>query len=267
MIDAAIVIGFLTACLTLGARVRREEDLEGWILAGRTLTLPVFVATLVPTFYGGVLGIGEFTWSAGLSNWTVMALPYYVFAGLYAVLLAGRVRVTPGLTIPDHLAAAYGMPMAVLGAALVFILASPADELLMAGSLLGHMTALHGVARPLAAALALALIWRGGLRSDAAANRLQFVVMFAGFSLIIPFAWLAVGSPVAMAHKLPYGHMSLTGGLGWPKLIGWWLIAVWTLVDPSFHQRCAAAQTPAVARKGILISIGFWMLSTSCVCG
>jgi hypothetical protein len=84
---------------------RREEDLAGWILAGRALTLPVFVATLVPTFYGGVLGIGEFTWSAGLSNWAVMALPYYAFAGLYAVFLAGRVRVTPGLTIPDHLEA------------------------------------------------------------------------------------------------------------------------------------------------------------------
>ena len=135
MIDAAIVIGFLAACLALGARVRREEDLEGWILAGRALTLPVFVATLVPTFYGGVLGIGEFTWSSGLSNWTVMALPYYVFAVLYAMLLAGRVRMTAGLTIPDHLESAYGRPMALLGALLVFLLASPADELLMAGGL------------------------------------------------------------------------------------------------------------------------------------
>ena len=259
MIDASIVAGFLLACLYLGARARRSEDLEGWILAGRTLTLPVFVATLVPTFYGGVLGIGEFTWSAGLSNWTVMALPYYVFAGLYAVFLAGRVRTTAGMTIPDHLESAYGRPTALMGALLVFILASPADELLMAGSLLGHMTGLPVAAASAAAAVvALALIWRGGLRSDAAANRLQFVVMFAGFALVIPFAWHAVGSPLAMAAKLPAGHMSLTGGLGLPKLIGWWLIAVWTIVDPSFHQRCAAAESPAVARKGILISIACW---------
>ncbi len=259
MIDAVIVAGFLAACLALGARARREEDLEGWILAGRALTLPVFVATLVPTFYGGVLGIGEFTWSAGLSNWTIMALPYYLFAGLYAVFLAGRVRVTPGLTIPDHLEASYGKPTALMGACLVFVLASPADELLMAGSLLGHLTGLStGAASAIAGALALALIWRGGLRSDAAANRLQFVVMFAGFALIIPFAWHAVGSPAAMAARLPPGHLSWTGGLGPAKLIGWWLIAVWTIVDPSFHQRCAAAQSPAIARKGILISIGFW---------
>lgn len=261
MIDAAIVLAFLGACLALGARARREEGGEGWILAGRTLTLPVFVATLVPTFYGGVLGIGEFTWSAGLSNWTVMALPYYVFAGLYAVLLAGKVRVTPGLTIPDHLESAYGRRMALLGAALVFLLASPADELLMAGTLLGHMTGLPtAAASALAGAFALALIWRGGLRSDAAANRLQFVVMFLGFALVIPFAWHAVGSPLAMAKKLPAGHLSWTGGLSWPQLLGWWLIAVWTIVDPSFHQRCAAAESPAVARKGILISIAFWAL-------
>lgn len=259
MLDALIVAGFLGSCLALGARAKREEDAEGWILAGRTLTLPVFVSSLVPTFYGGVLGIGEFTWSAGLSNWTIMALPYYVFAALYAVFLAGRVRVTPGLTISDHLASAYGRPMALVGALLVFILASPSDELLMAGSLLGHLTGLStALASALAAALAIALIWRGGLRSDAAANRLQFVVMFAGFALVIPFAWHAVGSPVAMAAKLPAGHLSWTGGLGPAKLVGWWLIAVWTLVDPSFHQRCAAAESPAVARCGILISIGFW---------
>ncbi|MBI5247255.1 MAG: hypothetical protein HY923_08740 [Elusimicrobia bacterium] len=261
MIDALLVAGFLAACLALGARARREEDAEGWILAGRALTLPVFVATLVPTFYGGVLGIGEFTWSAGLSNWTVMALPYYVFAGLYAFFLAGKVRVTPGLTIPDHLEVTYGKQMAMLGAILVFILASPADELLMAGSLLGHLTGIPvALASALAGVFALAVIWRGGLRSDASANRLQFVVMFAGFALIIPFAWHAVGSPVAIAARLPAGHMSWTGGLSPAKLIGWWLIAVWTIVDPSFHQRCAAAETPDVARRGILISIGFWAL-------
>ncbi|PIR19681.1 MAG: sodium:phosphate symporter, partial [Elusimicrobia bacterium CG11_big_fil_rev_8_21_14_0_20_64_6] len=82
--------------------------------------------------------------------------------------------------------------------------------------------------------------------------------MFAGFALIIPFAWHAVGSPAAMIGKLPPGHMSWTGGLSPAQLIGWWLIAVWTIVDPSFHQRCGAAATPGIARRGILISIGFW---------
>ena len=37
-------------------------------------------------------------------------------------------------------------------------------------------------------------------------------------------------------------------------------IAFQTFVDPSFYQRCLAADTPHTAKKGILISIGFWLL-------
>lgn len=263
MIDALLVGLFLAAAVALGARARRgrENSLEDYVLASRALTLPQFVATLVPTFYGGVLGIGEFTWTSGLSNWTVMALPYYVFAALYALFLAERVRVTPGLTIPDHLESAYGRGSALIGAFLVFVLASPADELLMAGTLLSHLSGLSvALAMVLAGTAAIALIWRGGLNADVAANRLQIVVMFAGFALVLPFALKAVGGPAALAARLPAGHLSWTGGLGTWKILGWWLIAVWTIVDPSFHQRCAAAESPATARRGILVSIAFWMV-------
>ena len=259
MIDALIVALWLAAGFALALRARRQEGLTDYVLASRALTLPAFVATLVPTFYGGVLGIGEFTWLGGLSNWTVMAAPYYVFAGLYAFFLAGRVRAEPGLTIPDHLEPAYGKTMALLGALLVFILACPADEMLMAGTLLSHLTGIAPLAAALiAASIATALVWRGGLPSDVAANRLQLVGMYAGFALILPFCFWKLGGPAAMAAQLPIGHLSWTGGLGPWKLIGWWLVAVWTIVDPAFHQRCAAAESPAVARRGIFISIGFW---------
>jgi len=262
MIDALLVGLFLAAAVALGARARRGRGgMEDYVLASRALTLPQFVATLVPTFYGGVLGIGEFTWTSGLSNWTVMALPYYVFAAAYALFLAERVRLAPGLTIPDHLESAYGRSSALTGAFLVFILASPADELLMAGTLLSHLSGMSiALAMAVAGAAALALLWRGGLNADVAANRLQIVVMFAGFAMVLPFAIHAVGGPAALAARLPAGHLSWTGGLGPWRILGWWLIAVWTIVDPSFHQRCAAAESPATARRGILVSICFWMV-------
>jgi SSS family solute:Na+ symporter len=260
VIDIAVVAVFLAASLALGARARRDGGgLDDYVLASRALTLPQFVATLVPTFYGGVLGIGEFTWTSGLSNWTTQALPYYAFAALYAVWLAERVRLEPGRTIPDHLDAAYGTRAAVVGAALVFLLACPADEVLMAGALASNLCGV-GLWTAAAAAVvaAIALVWRGGLRADVAANRLQIVVMFAGFALVLPFALRAVGGPAALAARLPPGHLTWLGGIGVWKAAGWWLIAVWTIVDPSFHQRCAAAASPAVARRGILVSIGFW---------
>jgi SSS family solute:Na+ symporter len=260
VIALLLVALFLAAAASLGARARRgKEDLADYVLASRALTLPQFVATLVPTFYGGVLGVGEFTWTSGLSNWTVMALPYYVFAAIYALWLAERVRVTPGLTIADHLDGAYGRGAALLGAGLVFLLASPADEMLMAGALLARLSGLGlAAATALAGAAALAAVWRGGLRGDVASNRLQIVVMFAGFALVLPYAFRAVGGPAALAARLPPGHLSWTGGMSAWKILGWWLIAVWTIVDPAFHQRCAAAESPAAARRGILVSIAFW---------
>lgn len=263
MIDLAIVGIFLAGVAGLGflGSRRRRAGLADYVLAGRTLTLPSFVATLVPTFYGGVLGIGEFTWRSGVSNWFVMALPYYVFAAVYAVFLAGRVRLEPGLTIPDHLENAYGKPAAVFAAFLVFLIACPADELLMTGTVLSHLSGLPlAGSMALAAALGVGLLLRGGLRSDVWANRLQFCVMFGGFAVILPYAVSRLGGPLQLARALPPGHLAPAGGMSAWVIASWWLIALWTLVDPAFHQRCAAARDAATARRGILVSIGFWAL-------
>lgn len=261
MLDGAIVAAYLLAVVAagiFGAR-RRRAGVADYVLAGRALTLPLFVATLVPSFYGGVLGIGEFTWENGLSNWLVMALPYYVFAGVYAVFFAGRVRLEPGLTMADHIERAYDGRLAVLAALLVFLLSSPADELLMIGTLLSYFSGVSLAAATAAGAvLALGLIMAGGLRSDVAANVLQFVFMFAGFACVIPLAHARVGGLSALAARLPAGHLSWTGGLSPLRVLAWWLIAVWTIVDPVFHQRCAAAESPRAARDGILLSILCW---------
>jgi len=49
----------------------------------------------------------------------------------------------------------------------------------------------------------------------------------------------------------------------------WFFIAAWTFIDPGFFQRCAAADSPKTAKKGILIAIGFWAIfdSLTILCG
>lgn len=257
----AVVALFLAAVVVLGLLgARTRAGLTDYVLAGRALTLPSFVATLVPTFYGSALGIGESTWRYGLVNWTILALPYYVFAAVYAFFLAGRVRLQPGMTIADHLENAYGRKTAIAGALLVFLLALPADDVLMAGVLLSHLAGLTLAAgTALAALLALVVLWKGGLPSDVSANRLQIALMFGGFACVIPAALRAL--PLShLRAALPPDHASWTGSLSPARVLVWWLIAVWTIVDPSFHQRCAAAQSPETARRGILISIALWAL-------
>lgn len=261
MIDFAIVAVYLALILAVGlaAARRRRGGLEEYVLAGRSLTLPMFVATLVTSFYGGVFGVGEFSWRYGLSNWVVMGAPYYLFGAVYAFFFAGKIRVRPGMTIPDHLEEAYGPALAVFGAFLIFLLTSPADELLMLGTMLSWASGLERApCLLLAAFLAVAYIYRGGLRSDVWTNLLEIGFMFGGFFLILPFAWAKLGGLDYLQRNLPPAHLTLSGGKSAGYLLAWYLIAFWTLIDPTFHQRACAAQDPKTARNGILLSIGFW---------
>ena len=43
-------------------------------------------------------------------------------------------------------------------------------------------------------------------------------------------------------------------------ILVWFFIALWTLVDPAFHQRATSAASPEIGKKGILASILFWFL-------
>lgn len=259
--DASLLAAFLAAVVFLGLRAARQRSAgsEDYILAGRSLTLPTFIATLVTSFYGGTLGIGESAWRYGLSNWLMQGAPYYLFALLYAVFLVGRVRARPGLTIPDHIELAYGRPTAVLGAALVFLLASPADEMLMLGTLLHWIIPLPLSACILGVAgLTVLFLFRGGMRAQAWTGLLEFAVMFGGFSLILPAAWLAVGGLSMLRTAVPATHLSLTGGHSPLYLLSWFFIALWTFVDPAFHQRVCAAKDARTARRGIAVSVLFW---------
>jgi SSS family solute:Na+ symporter len=215
----------------------------------------------VPSFYGGTLGVGEYAYRYGISNWVTQGLPYYFFSLLYAWLAAGRIRSRPGMTISDHIGEAYGKWPAVLAALLVFVLASPADEALMLGTLAQWATGL-----PLWACLAavlsacLGLLFAGGLRSDVRSNQIEFLMMFGGFSLVLPFAYLARGGFASLASSLPPGHLDWTGGQPPLRLLTWFFIALWTFVDPVFHQRVCAAKDERTARLGILACVGFWFL-------
>ncbi len=137
LIDSFLIILYFLAVLYIGFRAvrRSRNESEDFLLAGRTLTLPMFVATLVSTWYGGILGVGEFSYRFGISNWVVFGVPYYFFALIFALFLAKRIRATNHITIPDKLEASYDRRTALLGGMLTFVLITPAAYVLMVGIL------------------------------------------------------------------------------------------------------------------------------------
>ncbi|MBI3111131.1 MAG: sodium:solute symporter family protein [Ignavibacteriales bacterium] len=261
LVDSLLIGLYCVAVVSVGFRAahRRKTGTDDFLLAGRTLTLPMFVATLVSTWYGGILGVGEFSYNFGLSNWVVFGLPYYFFALLFALVLAKRIRATNLYTIPDKLEASYDRKTALLGGVLTFILVTPAAYVLMLGILVQLMVGLDlATSILLSTSLTVCYLYAGGFRSDVWANAFEFVMMFLGFAMILPFAYAQFGGFDFIASHVPPLHLTWHGGNTWQYMTVWFFIALWTLVDPAFHQRCYAAKDGATAQRGILVSILFW---------
>ena len=263
-LDWAILALYFLFLFAVGFWKRRQTT-EEYVIAGRSLSLPVFVATLVATWYGGILGQGEYVYDSGLLAWTTNGLPYYVFAGLFAVFLARRVRLGAVniYTIPDKLAEAYDKKTALLGAFFAFVYAAPATYVLMAGTLL-HILFGWPLLYAMIAGIVFSVIYvfRGGFLADVRVNVLQFGLMFTGFGAA---AWLCLTklhgfSFLQTPGRLPPGHLKLLGDYDFAYAVVWFFIALVTLTDPGFHQRCYAAKTPRVAALGIGLAVLCWMV-------
>ncbi len=263
-IDWALIAGFfiLQAYLGFGrAKGSRLRNTTDYLIGGRALTMPAFVASLVSTWYGGILGVGEYSYLYGVSNWLVFGVPYYLWALVFALFLAKKARRTHFISLPDHLGQAYGRGPGLMGALVVFVMTVPAAYVLMLGDF-GRM--LLGwplwIGAAVGAGLSIMYLFIGGFRSAIRADLLQFVCMFGGFSLILPFAISEFGGWSFLQTQLPATHLTASGGNSWWYIISWYFIATSTLVEPAFYQRCYAAKDEKTAKRGIFWSIAFWIV-------
>jgi SSS family solute:Na+ symporter len=261
-LDAAIVIAFVVAILALGfsARLRANTTLQ-FIAAGRALTLPLFVATLVATWYGGILGIGESVKAFGVGTWLLLGVPYYVFAVFYAVVLAKRIRAADQISIPERIGSIWGKGPALVSAGLVFFLGVPAAHVLMLGIL---TEALTGWSLPVSIVVATVVsslfLYKGGLLADARVSLLAFAMMYIGFAAMVAYCLVNHPLGATLASIEPASLKTADGGIGALGVLSFFILGAWTLIDPGFHQRVASAQDPATGRRGVLIAVVCWVV-------
>ena len=240
-------------------RLGRGSSAVEYLVAGRRVTLPAFVATLVATWYGGILGVGEYSYRYGVANWLVFGVPYYIGALLFALLFARRARNAELYTIPDLLERRCGRGPAMVGALVVFIGFAPGAYVLMLGTLIAAMFHLSLVPCIVAAALfSLFYIHNGGMRAVVFTDQVQFVLMYLGFALLLGFLVAQHGGLGFLRTHLPATHFEWHGGNPPSAILVWYFIALSALVDPGFWQRAYAARDPRVARNGVLWSIACW---------
>ncbi|HIM26517.1 MAG TPA: hypothetical protein EYI98_00740, partial [Candidatus Marinimicrobia bacterium] len=221
---ALVIIGFIRSG---NSRSNPEE----YLLMGRRLSLPGFVATLVTTWYGGILGLGENTYLYGVQTWFIFALPYYVFGLIFALFLAKRISKVKFISIPDHFHHHYGRSAGIVSALFILVLASPAPYILSIGILLQTFLDISlGWALILALGTSMIYIWTGGFGAVIRTDIFQFILMYAGFIILLGFAWCEYGSPISMISQLPETHIDPLGGMSVQYILVWFFIAMWTFV-------------------------------------
>ena len=259
-----LVIGvYFLVVLVLGIyhAGRKGKTDEDFLIAGRRLSLIPFVATLVSTFYGGILGIGEFVYRYGIVSWITQGLFYYIFAAVYALFLSGKIRQKIQFTLPDQLYESYGKKAGLVGSVFTFLMVTPAPYVLMIGVLLNLLLGWPlWLAIIVGTLLSVVYVLFGGLYSVVKTDVFQFLLMFLGFAVILPYAHHLLGPVSKVLANLPKKQLNPTGYFSIQQILAWGFIALWTIVDPSFYQRCSAAVSQKTARNGVLISIGFWFL-------
>lgn len=262
-IDIIIIILFFVVVVIIGflPKKMKNNEPENFLLSGRKVGLLLFILTNVATWYGGILGVGEFSYKYGVASWFTQGLPYYIFAVLFALFFSEKVRKTSLFTIPEKIEKVYGSKASLISSLLIFILVSPAPYLLMVGYLISMIFNINIVWGLLITGITTAAYMiKGGFKSDLYTDAFEFFIMFGGFIVIVIAAYFTFGGFGYLEKNLPVGHLSLTGNASPLYLLVWFLIALWTFTDPGFHQRTNAAKDGKTAKWGIIISIGFWAL-------
>ena len=116
MLAVATVILYLGVLITVGVvKSRRVSDEAGFVLAGRSLGVPVLVGTLLATWTGtgSIYGIAEEAYLEGLPALVLTLAPAL---GLFVmVVLSTRVRAEGRFTLQDLLEERFGPAARVLG--------------------------------------------------------------------------------------------------------------------------------------------------------
>lgn len=264
-------IFFLILILTIAAVIygnyrksNKQNEKESYldlILMGRKLSLPLFIATLVATWYGGIFGVTELAYSKGIYNFVTQGIFWYLTYLIFAFFMVKNIRESMAKTLPDLIGIEFGKKSQKMAAWLNLLNVIPISyaisvglflQLLFGGELITNTT--------IGVILVMSYSTYGGLRAVVYSDLVQFFVMVSSVFFIFIFSINKYGGIDFLTTSLPNSHFDPTGGESTKTLLVWGIIALSTLVDPNFYQRVLAAKDFKTARNGILISTFIWIM-------
>jgi len=263
----AIFIFYLVVIVVLGLIASRYQKTEAdfWV-AGRRFGLGIMIiANMAAIMHGGAILSGvAFAGKFG----GVAILPYISFVGGSAVifyLFAKKLRQSGGFTIPDYMGDRFDSralrawsAIVVAVSSIIYLIAQLRGMAFILESLLGvgFITSLM-----IGTVIFVAYVAMGGLLAVVWTNVAQFLFMWVGLLILVPFVYEAVGgwtSVLQQVEAIAPGWTSPTG-VAWSAsyMFSWyliWFVAYSTRIE--LVTKMYAARDDKVARVSVPIAIG-----------
>tara|TARA_Y100000768_G_scaffold380764_1_gene358363 strand:+ start:1959 stop:3281 length:1323 start_codon:yes stop_codon:yes gene_type:complete len=254
-----LVFALTVIAVVYGNLKKDTDNLLDHLLMGRKLTLPMFTATLVATWYGGIFGVAEIAFNEGIYNFLTQGLFWYACYIIFAIFILPKLQTNKHMTFANLVYSEIG-PRAGKWTALLNIgNLLPIAYILSLGKFLELTFGLDLItSMSLGVLIVLCYSLIGGFRSVVYSDLIQFFVMFTSVVLVFVFCFFKFG--LTPLESLPDHYFSFTGKGGVGETLMWGLIAFGTLVDPNFYQRSFAAGSRKIARKGIFAATIIWMI-------
>ena len=240
---------------------KKHTDFDDFFLAGRSLTTPLLITTLISTYYGidVLFGDSQLGFTDGVVAWFGYARPTYAFFLIAAFFLAQRLKEEDFKSLPDILDKYYGKNTRYVGAVTSFIYSLPALSLYgfgMLGDVILGWEPIMGML--VLGGIALVYTLTGGFWAVVLTDSIQFLFMCVVLALAVPFAMNFIGGFDKMIDILEPSYFDTMGDLSI------WLIIIYAstglaiLVEPTFYQRIFAAKSYKNVRNALIIGIFIW---------
>ncbi len=260
-----LLIGYIIILLAIGLRTRGNEASGDFILADRSLSFHLLVASVVATFYGAsaVIGGASLTYQLGLGALWFM-VPFYL-GTLSLVLVLRRLEGVEAYTLPDLLGKEHGRGTAAAASVLLAVLCLVPESIIAGGKLVGFLLPQLALTHAMVLVTTVIALYTlmGGMRAVVFSDLIQFVLMAVAMVLLALFA--VRGTPdftQALAPEYFDPMAYLTG-----QEIAVWslLLFLFPVTSAPLFQRFFAAREDVNIRNVLVLSVTIWVAIDLCV--
>ncbi len=266
-ISVFIILTVLTLLYTvLLSRKHNEKSAVDYLLFGRKLTLPLFVTTLVSTWYGDIFGVTQIAFKRGINTIAIYGIGFYISGIFFMIFFVEKARKMNVFTLPEIIQKKYGKTAYKLSSLMILIKALPVTYLIGIGLLIQRLFGLDLYCSMIVGLIfVISYIGVRGFSGIIYSDAIQFVLMYVSVIMVVVFSYFQYGGYDFLDVNLDESYFSINANEAFSGLFLWFFISIiTTFMSPVFYQRCFAAKDVKIAKRGIVISVIFWMICDFC---